>query len=449
MPIDLSANFERFLANISLGAPQVPRMNRAWETVASFLADSYGIDPRDVFLQGSYANGTAIEPVEGGEYDIDVVAICAGIDVTADDALDDLEQRLRADGRYKDRVRPKQPCVRLEYAEDDVGSFHVDVVPARVGFHDGPLDAPRREKGWKATAPAEYTAWCQDQGDLFMRTVKMLKRWRGEHQPVRGAIKSIVLQVLIADAMPTIEDDAERIAGTFQALRSRLGDLTSPPTVPNPVLQSENLAAGWSKASLRSFVTELEEAVEWSAKALVADDRIQAADLWAEIFGEDFPTEDASDLGLQVGDFSHAQTPEQMGWHEALNPSYAVSVGAAIQRGKRSKTRRNYPSGGHPIVENHWLRFKAHVVAPHHVEVWWQVANTGGHARSVGALRGEIFRGHDTKKQRAADQTENWESTAYTGSHLVRAMLVRDRVVLAESEWFRVNIYKRGRGFRP
>jgi predicted nucleotidyltransferase len=449
MAVDLSENFARFLANISLGSPQVPRMNRAWEAVASFLVESFEIDSGNVFLQGSYANGTAIEPAAEGEYDIDVVVICAGAEVTANDALDDLERRFLADGRYRDRVRRKQPCVRLEYADDDVGSFHVDVVPVRVGLADGPLDAPRRDKGWKPTAPAEYSAWCRDHGDLFLRTVKMLKRWRAEQQTVRGAIKSIVLQVLVANAMPATQDDAERVAETLRVLQSQLGGLTEPPAVTNPVLPSENLAAGWSNESFRSFMAELDEAVEWSTKALATDDPIEAADLWAEMFGEDFPTESPSDLGLQVGDFSHAQTPEQMGWREAPNANYSVSVSAAIQRGKRSKTRRNYPSGGHPIVENHWLRFKAHIVAPHHVEVWWQVANTGDHARSVGGLRGEIFRGRDVKKQQAADQTENWETTAYTGSHLVRAMLVRDNVAFAKSDWFRVNIYKKGRAFRP
>src|SRR5581483_3594990 len=219
------------------------------------------------------------------EYDVDVVAVCVALGETADDALDDLERRFRADGRYRDRVKRKQPCVRLEYAEDDVGAFHVDVVPTRPGQHDGPLDAPRRGQGWKATAPAEYTDWCQDQGELFLRTVKMLKRWRSEQQTVRTAIKSIVLQVLVAEAMPQVEDDAERIAATLNALQARLGGLASAPQVLNPVLSSENLAATWSAESFRSFVDELNEAVEWSAKAVAADDPLEAADLWAEMFG--------------------------------------------------------------------------------------------------------------------------------------------------------------------
>ena len=127
--VNLSGYFEGFLENISLGDPQVPRMDSAAQTVSEFLIDSYGLSPSDVYLQGSYANGTAIEPVDGGAYDVDIVCVCVRTAMSADDALDDLARRFRSDGRYRDRVTSKKPCVRLEYADDNVGSFHVDVVP--------------------------------------------------------------------------------------------------------------------------------------------------------------------------------------------------------------------------------------------------------------------------------------------------------------------------------
>ena len=38
--------------------------------------------------------------------------------------------------------------------------------------------------------------------------------------------------------------------------------------------------------------------------------------------------------------------------------------------------------------------------------------------------------------------------TAYARSREIRAMLVRDRRLLAASEWFRVNIYAKGRAYR-
>lgn len=69
-------------------------------------------------------------------------------------------------------------------------------------------------------------------------------------------------------------------------------------------------------------------------------------------------------------------------------------------------------------------------------------------AEEQAGLRGEIFKGKDIQRRPSADHTENWEGTSYTGNHLIRALLVRDRTVVAVSAWFRVNIYSPGRGFR-
>jgi hypothetical protein len=47
-----------------------------------------------VFLQGSYANGTAVKPVEGGEYDVDIICISAADDDSAPGAIQDLYDTL-------------------------------------------------------------------------------------------------------------------------------------------------------------------------------------------------------------------------------------------------------------------------------------------------------------------------------------------------------------------
>ncbi len=440
--MDLSDYFEQFLINISLGHPQVPRMNSAATAVSEFLTTSYGLPARAVFLQGSYANGTAIEPVHDGEYDIDLVCVSIPAGVTADEALGDLERRFRADGRYKDRMKLKDPCIRLEYAEDEVGKFHVDVVPVHpTGLSSPPLEAPRRGDGWHGTAPAEYTAWCSSQGELYARTVKMMKRWRDEQQTVRQAIKSIVLQVLLAQHMPASGSDEHRLAETFRSLDRTLRPLTSPPAVLNPVLPSENLAGKWSKASFESFKTEVAEAVQWADKAEAAGDLIEAADAWRELLGEDFPIATPNQLGFQVGDFSHAETPADMGWDERLDGRYAVSISAQLQRGSRSRHKRALPNNGQLVFAGHKIFFKAHVRAPNGVDIWWQVANTGNHARSKSGLRGQIFHGHMLSGAETVDPAENWESSSYTGAHLIRVLLVRSNTVVAKSGWFTVNIY--------
>jgi hypothetical protein len=155
------------------------------------------------------------------------------------------------------RIEPRNSCIRLHYAEDNVGLFHLDVTPLRDLADSTSLEAPRKSEHWKPTAPAEYRDWCTNQGELFRRTVMMMKRWRSEQQAEQKVIKSIVLQVLIADAMPKISDDAARIAATFRSLYATLSQLSQPPVVLNPVLSIENLSKNWTADHFRDFVEEL------------------------------------------------------------------------------------------------------------------------------------------------------------------------------------------------
>lgn len=447
---DLSQYFHLFLENISLGDPQVPRMNSAANTVSDFLIAKLGLPASAVFLQGSYANQTAIEPVHDGEYDIDIVCVCVPAGMSADAALKALEDVFKSDGRFSSRVKRKNPCVRLEYAEDSVGKFHVDVVPVHSTGGIPALEAPRRGEGWHPTAPAEYTNWCAQQGQLYQRTVKMMKRWRDEQQTVRHAIKSVVLQVLIADHMPSSGNNAFRLAETFRLMQSTLSGFTTPPAIWNPVLPAENLAKRWTDTAFQSFKDELYEAVTWSTKAEAATDVIEAADAWRELLGDDFPIMSPNQIGIRVSDFSHADSPADMGWTENLNPRFAVAVSAQLQRGQRSAHKRLLSNNGQLVFAGHKLHFRAEITqAPNNVEVWWQVANTGGHARGADGLRGEIFRGRDLKNKPTKDPKENWESSSYTGAHLIRALLVRSNNVVAKSDWFTVNIYASRTPFSP
>ena len=441
MTVDLSAYFDRFVKAISLDKAHLARMDRAAGALRDFIVKEYGVPSADVFLQGSYPNHTVIEPVEGGEYDIDLAAVCVDGNVTCDTALDDLECRFSANGNYAGRIVRMAPCVRLEYSEDDVGKFHVDVVPLRRSQEPGVLQAPRRSSHWKETAPQEYTDWCRDRGEFFTRTVKILKRWRDEQQNVHHAIKSVVLQVLIADAMPQEEDDGARVAATLRNLHDRLIPLGAPPNVPNPVLPFENLASRWSVQQFQDFVAELGAAVELVRTAEAAIGLADAADAWRELLGPDFPTPTPDELGLALGPTDHEKKPSSRGWTEALNSDYSISLTAerSTRRSGRSMMRLR---SGDPTPVGKDLHFRANVIAPASAEVCWQVVNTGNDARADDGLRGEIFDGRDKLGNHLRGRTENWESTKYVGVHEIRALLVQGNRVVAKTDYFKVPIFK-------
>ena len=448
--IHLQSYFDMFVENISLGEKQFGRIESASRTLITYLKDVYKLSDNEVFIQGSCANGTAVRPTDGGDYDVDIVCVSANSADSAEEALDDLLSKLVANGRYAGKAKAKQPCVRIQYADDDIGSFHVDVVPVRPsGTSEAPLESPRREQGWHLTAPNEYTSWCETQGPLFRQTVQMLKRWRDEHQEVRDAIKSIVLQVLIAEYMPlNVTDHSVRVGTTITKMNDALAPLMEAPSVMNPVLNSENLAKRWTADSFQAFQGELASAAELVAKTKAATDYVEAADGWRELFGDDFPGVSKDLYHVRLSDASHAKDPATQGWTYNIDPRYSVRVRAWEQLGKRGR-KRPYQSDGDLLFVGKRINFKAEVVAPTAYSTWWRVTNTGSNAREEDGLRGGFLRARNANGKPSADQDDNWEHAAYTGTHLIEVFIVVGTRVVAQSGQFRVNIFNKNCGWRP
>jgi hypothetical protein len=286
--VRLDEAFAQFYDEIALGTVPEGKIASAWNRLQKYLVEKLGLSATDVFLQGSYANRTAVAPPNpSGEYDLDVVVMAAQNGATADAALKDLEDVLAEDGDYKKRIKRKKPCVRLDYAADEEGRFHVDVVSARP--NDVALEIPFRGNGWYETNPAGYTQWCLNQGERFHRTVRMLKRWRDENQDERRGVKSIVLQVLISEQLAA-GSDGESITGTLENLHSYLeGYPGSPPVVRNPSLETENLADRWPDEHYQAFRREIKQAAELARQALDEPDQAKSHELWRKLLGGDFP----------------------------------------------------------------------------------------------------------------------------------------------------------------
>lgn len=296
--MNLPDAFTIFHDRVALSPSTEAKVTKSADALRAYLAGHFDVPVVRVFVQGSFANGTAVEPEDAdvGEYDVDIVCDGVAADVSATDALDEIEATLAAHGSYakllKGEESRKKPCVRLFYAPDDVGAFHIDVVPARRSSSDdphAPLEVPRRGEGWHDTAPTEYTQWCVQQGERFARTVRMLKRWREINQDARKHIKSIVLQVLAATNLDGSASDAEALTYTLEAIRTKLATSDKPPVVSNPVMPRENLAALWTQSDYTDFRKTLDEAVEIAGQALNSTDEAEAHRLWRQLLGSDFP----------------------------------------------------------------------------------------------------------------------------------------------------------------
>jgi hypothetical protein len=298
----LNNAFEQFHDSIQLSTLSEGRINSAWGRLHGYLHEKFGGVSQDVFIQGSYANDTAVKPAgPKGEYDLDIVCLYGEPD-TAAVAIERLTAVLSEDADLKARLDPNKsgrPCVRLRYADDRDGfGFHVDIVPARGVDPQGVIDVPMRgQEGWRQSAPFRYTRWCQQQSAMFLRVVRFLKRWRGVHGD--GSIASIILQVLIAEHLDiAATSDAEALASTLAKMHSALAQSpAAPPVILNPVLRSENLGERWKPEDYQTFRRELDEAVQLSRSALMETDQQTSHDLWRRLLGDDFPASPANVTG--------------------------------------------------------------------------------------------------------------------------------------------------------
>jgi hypothetical protein len=120
-----------------------------------------------------------------------------------------------------------------------------------------------------------------------------------------------------------------------------------------------------------------------------------------------------------IGDTKHLQRPQ---WPEIHQ--FTARVTATVHF--KSAGRLLWPLTDKPVSKKLWLRFKVKTNTPPPYEVRWQVTNTGAEATRVGQLRGDFYQSDN-------GEGERWESTAYTGTHLVEAFIIKNGVCVARS----------------
>lgn len=452
----LQDSFNKFVEAIELGNKQIERIDSAIESLCDFLMKLYNLPKEDVFVQGSYANDTAVKPapsLKDGEYDVDIVAMIGDQIRTASQTFDDLENTIKTHtyyGSILDGSSKTAPCVRLKYADDEVGGFHVDLVPARVCYRGAPIEIPTRDDTWRETAPREYTDWCRNLGPDFARLVKIFKRWRDENQDVKKAIKSIILQVLIANNLGVdTESDAVSFTNTLENIETYLAQYeTSIPKLPNPVLPSENLADRWEMQEYLNLKECLTEAVGLAKEALSGTDSTKSSELWNQLLGESFPVElKDSDLNKAVqglGRVRYEEFPEDKwtsvdlkydveiaGLSEAIVEKQIHAARQPYHRILKIKARQNFATGA-MLKKGLDLFYTAKTNTPRPYNVYWKVVNTGVDAESHGekATRGNIFPSSSPHK----------ESTDYTGTHWIECFIEKDGVCVAKSGRFYIEI---------
>ncbi|BBA98483.1 hypothetical protein RVR_4673 [Actinacidiphila reveromycinica] len=169
---------------------------------------------------------------------------------------------------------------------DDPEAFTVDVMAA-LRQPDGSLLIPEKLNARWVSANPEFlidmVAGRQRDWSYFRPLVRLLKQWR-LGVPVKGRVKSLVMEVLALQCLPESGNRAKGLKTFFTAAAVRVHEGVWDPAGLCGEIQPDLDRQGLSDA--------LSEAADLADRACTAADEgntDEALRLWQEIFGDDFP----------------------------------------------------------------------------------------------------------------------------------------------------------------
>lgn len=226
---------------------QIEKAEGHYAAIAKWLEDApvtsllYKAKVR-IYPHGSIGLDTAVKPIEGDEFDLDlVIEIALHHSVLNDPRLlvNAIKDRLQEHETYRSLLEPKDTCLRLNYA----GDFHMDLMG---GCLVNPFDerdtrlkvADKTPSGlvvWADRNPLGYKAWFKGQAALERSIIKNLRETRDsfevipiESTPERKPALNYIVQLMkrARDVFFDGDDEGKKIAKSvvITTLTGRLYD---------------------------------------------------------------------------------------------------------------------------------------------------------------------------------------------------------------------------------
>lgn len=416
--MSIQDQFEKFYENIKLTPSQREDAKIKYTGVCKKLHDHYYPDMRydgsTKLLIGSYGKQTHIRPAR----DVDVIFIMPPekFEQYSDNQSNRQSQLLQDVRRILEEKYPDTPIrafgkvVVIEFSDT---KHNVELLPAWEN-EDRTFTIPNSESGgsWEHWDPRSEMQEIQDSDVKTKRTrvlIRMIKKW-SENCTVKLKSRQIEEEVLNFFATYEFSDKQYSVLvrdffGYFyQATYD--GDLQS---------------------YLNTARNRAKKACEFERTRNVE----KATGEWKKIFGDDFPATAKKVLSTSteekpsLRDYSHC---------EALRWPYAsegrVSIDTFTYNYGKTKKLGGINSDGRNLPAGLALKYIARTNIDGDHEYYWQVVNTGEHARSANDLRGTIFQGRQV----------HWEYTKYRGKHWIECFVVQNGYCIARSGKFFVNI---------
>jgi Second Messenger Oligonucleotide or Dinucleotide Synthetase domain/Adenylyl/Guanylyl and SMODS C-terminal sensor domain len=481
--LKLQAQFNDFLVEtVNLNATRVGLLSGAILPLKRFIRNSsYDARIKTFARQGSWAHQTIIKPLDGGEYDADLLMfVYAKEGWTPADYINKLYEVFLASGVYKDKVTRWDYCITIEYA----GERKVDIAPCVVDrLQAGHEVCNRTTNQFEKTCPIDYTDWLVEQngysgGNSFRKVTRLLKYLRDIKTTF--TCPSVLLTTVVGHQITWLDKGKTNYADVPTALLTLVSRLDgwlqarpSKPQVLNPKLSTEDFGQLWTDTQYSNFRNCIHRYKAWIVEAYECEDRTESIKAWQRVFGDEFgkganvlAEKAAMDSSpLSVDQFLSETAAHSDGlvdfvkrvgvailpkwffrppylknppWRASSDLNHNIRVIAEWRSSKDGVDGRPIVAGD-PVPPRGGLWFDVrqpdgYSVIPDGYSVQWRIANTGAAALAAGSQRGDFYVSNR--------KYSRWEPLQYRGVHMAEAFIIRmsDNVLVAQSEPFAVLI---------
>lgn len=472
----LIEHFNTFLdGEVNLNKTRVDLLASSVEAVKTAIKGSdWGPKVLSFAAHGSWAHGTIIKPLAGGEFDADLLVIVDPVEGwEAKDYVNKLGAFFEGHSTYKDKVRRYSHCVTIEYA----GERRIDIAPCVKGrqWPDTYEVCNRTSNTFETTAALDYTKWVNGRngvagGNDLKKVTRLLKYLRDIK--TNFTCPSFLFTTLVGLQIHDRDKDTAAFADTPTCLKTVVGRLDDwlqmnayLPEIRNPVLLSDIQSRVWDQTKYSNFRGKINLYRGWIDEAYAEQDRDESIGKWQRIFGDNFAAGEAKEsarlseavsrsdalvvaghfrdlvdrviscgreaLPFRITKLPYVQRPK---WRTA-SQSYRVNVSADLMTSLHGSRIRSVTSL-EPLQKGKGIRFTASntVGLPFDstFKVQWRITNTDKAAYDANVLRGDFYPSDSGLSRN--------EALAYRGVHFVEAFLIgkSDNRLYGKSEPFYV-----------
>lgn len=434
---NLHSEFLEFFEKIKLSDAKKNQLNASKEAirndVKAFFKDKDDYMQPKFHTQGSMAMGLTINPLNE-EYDIDDGIYIRKKQIDYDDiktwpTTATVHQLVKEACDVKNRtVEDKTTCVRIVYAN----SYHVDL-PIYIKDFEKNEFIPKlahKEDGWIDSDPRAnteyYKNYKQQYGDILQRLIMYLKAIKdyqitsyGQPFDISGFELMLLCCKYISKTPINADNDGSTLLNICELILNNLKENTP---LLKPITNEDlwNNRTEEDKNTIIAMFEYIKDVLEQAESEITKD---LAKKVCTDLFGNRFHTKNQIQLFV-FGSLTH---------RKSLQWSYSKKGNVRITS--------TYKVNGQTLCYNSTL-LKKGISVWFTANVWnisgdysikWQVTNTGEEAKAKEALRGGFIESNHGKYIRT-------EKTEYRGSHIVQCFVIQNKICVAQSDEFYVNI---------